>query len=264
MWSWKTSQLIVRCFFFLFTFTTPSYGKSILKIALHAQVAPEGGSIVGSVLTTDGLKAALDLRAEASFVKIFYPYSYTGFFEVRWDLIVIEGWFLMIHEFIQIVRSHSPGVVVLYFCLDPTFPDMNRIRSFDVDGYLTNSRELQKHLIEYTGIPTEFVMLAADPFMMQLNSSVPKKWGAVYVGAGGNMLQYKPKLLKMLEGAVPHGLRLHGTGWDSVKEISSVWLGSLPRYELANAYSSAHVVLASAIESQSDLGITFQTCFVHD
>lgn len=204
---WRTARLF-HCLFFLFTISNSSHGKNTLNIALHAQVAPEGGSIVGSVLTTDGLKAALDLRAEASFIKIFYPYSYAGFFEVRWNLIIIEGWFLMIHEFIQIVRSHSPGVVVLYFCLDPTFPDMNRIRSFDVDGYLTNSRELQRHLMERTGIPTEFIMLAADPSMMQLNSSIPKMWGAVYVGAGGNMLQYKPKLLNMLEGAVPYGLRL--------------------------------------------------------
>ena len=95
----------------------------------------------------------------------------------------------MIHEFIQLVRSHSPGtapplilsrnlnpapiqpllpttillspnipfkrmpltstpytssqsvtgVIILYYCLDPVFPGLDDLTSFDVDGYLTNS-----------------------------------------------------------------------------------------------------------------------------
>lgn len=153
-----------------------------LNIALHAQVSPEGGSIVGSVLTTDGLQAAFKLRQETSLVQIFYPYSYKDIFITQWDLIIIEGWFMMIHEFIQLIRSHSPQVVILFFCLDPTFPNLNTLLTFDVNGYMTNSKVLQKYLIETTNIPAEYILLAADPYSMILNTSIPKKYGAVYVG----------------------------------------------------------------------------------
>ena len=247
--------LISYSFVFVFLLCPIQSYTELLNIALHAQVSPDGGSVVGSVITTDGLKAAFNLRSETSLVEVFYPYHYDGFFSVRWDLIIIEGWFLMIHEFIQLVRSHSPGVIIMFFCLDPTFPGMDILTTFDVDGYLTNSKSLKGYLITHTGILTEYVMLAADAFIMQPNSSTVKKWGAVYVGAGGRMLRYKPKLMNMLRGALPHGLLLYGSDWGSVPSMKSVWQGSLPRFDLSNAYSSAHVVLASVIESQGDIGM---------
>ena len=254
MWP-KWSCLISYSLVFAFLLRPlQSYSKQ-LNIALHAQVSPGGGSVVGSVITTDGLKAAFNLRSETSIVEVFYPYHYDGFFTVRWDLVIIEGWFMMIHEFIQLIRSHSPGVIIIFFCLDPTFPGIDILTTFDVDGYLTNSKFLVGYLIAHTGIPTEYVMLAADTFIMQPNSSTVKKWGAVYVGAGGRMLQYKPKLMSMLKGALPYGLRLHGSDWGSVPSMQSVWQGSLPRFDLSNAYSSAHVVLASVIKSQGDIGM---------
>ena len=161
-----------------------------LNIALHAQVNPLSGNIVGSVLTTDGLKAAFQLRPEVAYVNIYYPFTYEGFFLIQWDVVIMEGWFFMIHEFIQLVRSHSPGtisslillpiptcitysplllslhepyehtplttttnthtsyqsrtgVIILYYCLDPVFPGLDDLTSFDVDGYLTNSEVCQ-------------------------------------------------------------------------------------------------------------------------
>ena len=82
-----------------------------LNIALHAQVNPSSGNIVGSVLTTDGLKAAFQLRPEVAYANIYYPFTYEGFFLIQWDVVIMEGWFFMIHEFIQLVRSHSPGTI---------------------------------------------------------------------------------------------------------------------------------------------------------
>lgn len=36
------------------------------------------------------------------------------------------------------VRAFSPGVVVLFYCLDPDYPGLPIIEALDVDGYLTN------------------------------------------------------------------------------------------------------------------------------
>ena len=90
----------------------------------------------------------------------------------------------------------------------------------------------------YTGLPTEFVLLAADPMVMKpMNRTSEaeseekgKQWGAVFVGAGGAMTTEKARLLPMLQAALPYGLRLQGSGWGEVEEMRHVWLGSLPRY----------------------------------
>ena len=110
----------------------------LLNIALHAQVAPSGNQVVGSVITTDGLKAALRMRDDVGEVKIFYPFHYDGLTESLWDVIIIEGWFPMIHDFLQIARSIASHPTVLFYCLDPSYPGMNDISTYDVDGYLTN------------------------------------------------------------------------------------------------------------------------------
>ena len=49
-----------------------------LAIALHAQAAPTSTIVVGSVLTTAGLGAALRERADVRLVEIFYPFEYGG------------------------------------------------------------------------------------------------------------------------------------------------------------------------------------------
>lgn len=224
----------------------------LLDIALHAQVAPSGNQVVGSVITTDGLKAALGLRDDIAEVKVFYPFHYDGLTDTLWDVVIIEGWFPMIHDFLQIMRSIASHPTVLFYCLDPSYPGMNDILTYDVDGYLTNSRSLQRKLESAFPGKVEYVMLAADPEVMAPNTSIPRTNNALYLGAGGRMIEYKPDLLEMVRSAAPYGLTLHGMGWDEVDDvhIQAANKGVLPRYEIAQAYSSAVVVLASTIEAQ--------------
>jgi hypothetical protein len=226
------------------------------NIALHAQVAPAPDQVVGSVITTDGLKAAFELRDEVDFVKVFYPFSYEGLYDHIWDVVIIEGWFPMIHDFIQLIRSHSSNPIVLFFCLDPSFPGMNETITYDVDGFLTNSHSIYNYLVDLQ-LPTQFLMLAADPIHMQPNVSVSKEYNALYIGAGGLMLEYKPFLLEMVLQALPYGLRLYGKDWENVDnvDIQRAYGGILPRFEIANAYSSTKVVLANTIESQRQAGM---------
>ena len=163
----------------------------------------------------------------------------------------------MIHDFLQIIRSMSSHPVVLFFCLDPSFPGINDILTYDVDGFLTNSHITKQQLEEVMPGRVEYVMLAADPELMRRNESVTREYNGVYVGAGGRMLEYKPDLLEMITSALPFGLKLYGMGWDEMVEdtIRSASGGVLPRYDIANAYSSAHVVLASTIEAQRSVGM---------
>jgi glycosyltransferase involved in cell wall biosynthesis len=234
----------------------PVYAR-LLNVALHAQVAPAPNQVVGSVITTDGLLSALSVRADIGETKVFYPFHYDGLTETEWDVVVIEGWFPMIHDFIQIVRSISSHPIVLYYCLDPSYPGMNDIITYDVDGYLTNSRAVQKVLeVKFPG-RVEYIMLAADADLMSPNVSVSRITNALYLGAGGRMLEYKPKLLEVVKAALPFGLRLYGMGWDEVDDagIRAANGGVLPRYEIANAYSGARVVLASTIQAQREEGM---------
>ena len=225
-----------------------------ISIALHAQLEPSSnGKVVGSVLTTDGLASSLKRRYDVDSISIFYPFFYKDLFNQQWDLIVIEGWFMMIHDFIQVVRDKFPTVVILYYCLDPIYPGLDHVITFDVDGYLTNSYVLVDYLNQYA--PTEFVLLAADPVIMKANDTITKEWDAVYVGAGGIMLNYKPRLNNMLQIAKSYKLRLHGSDWDKVDSLKDYWQGPLPREELGNAYASARIVLASTIESQTTYGM---------
>ncbi|KAH8095813.1 glycosyl transferase [Aureococcus anophagefferens] len=93
-----------------------------LAVALHAQAYPvEGGVIVGSVMTTNGLKRALLRSGRVRVARSFYPFHYSGIADEAWDLVIIEGWFEMSNAFIHEVRRLRPAVVVLYWCLDPHF-----------------------------------------------------------------------------------------------------------------------------------------------
>ena len=225
-----------------------------LSIALHAQLEPtSNGKIVGSVLTTDGLSSALKQRYDIDYITIFYPFYYKELYNKQWDLIIIEGWFMMIHDFIQIVRDKFPNVIILYYCLDPIYPGLNNVITFNVDGYLTNSLILVDYLNQYA--PTDYILLAADPIIMKANDTITKIWDTIYVGAGGIMLQYKPRLYNMLHIAKEYKLRLHGSDWDKVDSLKDYWQGPLPRSELGNAYASARIVLASTIESQTVYGM---------
>ena len=182
-----------------------------LNIALHAQVYPSPDKIVGSVITTDGLYSAFIKRSDVKHVEIFYPFNYGKLFSKLWDIIIIEGWFLMLNEFIALSRNHNPNTIIIYYCLDPSFPDISFTYNLDVDGFMTNSEILRTQLSKYA--PTIFLMLAADEEKMLPLPNITREFGAVYIGAGGPMLDYKSSLLPLLESALPYGLRLHGTNW---------------------------------------------------
>jgi hypothetical protein len=143
---------------------------------------------------------------------------------------------------------------IFYYCLDPLYPGIPSILSFDVDGIITNSKILYETL-QLEGIHTEYIMLAADSDSLRPLKSVDQDCGAVYVGAGFQMITEKPELLKMLSDAIPYGLCLFGFGWESTPVFSQSWKGILPRGELANAYSRSKIVLASTIKYQDEYGM---------
>jgi len=231
-----------------------------LNIALHAQVYPSNDKIVGSVITTDGILSALQMRYDVATVKVFYPSYYESYLNYLWDFILIEGWFPSITTFILLTRNHFPSIKIIFICLDPSYPGLNLIRSFDVDGILTNSIQVKNEFNNnYNNnnnyIPTDYLLLGANPIEFQPFINISRTYGAVYVGAGGYMLSYKPELYQLLKDSLPYGLRLHGIQWNKVPLLKDISKGSLPRYKLAEVYSSAHVVLASTIQAQDEYGM---------
>lgn len=224
-----------------------------LSVALHAQALPTKERVVGSVITTDGLKSALLKRFDIAAAEVFYPSHYRGFLETQWDLILIEGWFPSIHRFLQLSRNNFPSVKIFFFCLDPTYPGLDFVRNFDIDGLLTNSHRVVDEFRDV--FPTEYVMLAADVEEMRPHADISRTHAAVYVGAGGNMLASKPGLYQLLLDAAAHGLLLHGSGWGAVPVLNGIARGPLPRLELAAAYARADVVLGYTINSQAEYGM---------
>lgn len=222
---------------------------SALNIALHAQLFPASDKVVGSVITTNGLKSAFQRRPDVQFVDIFYPAHYSTFLNHTWDAVFVEGWFPSIDQFLGLTRNNFPKAKIVFISLDPIYPGVSVVRDFDVDGILTNSEEL----VSYYGdiFPSECMLLAADPTVMRPFANITRDYGAIYIGAGGNMLEYKPELYNLLVSAVQYGLRLHGNAWENVPVLRDVWQGGLPQLELARAYASAHVVLGSTIDAQS-------------
>eukprot|EP01033_Poteriospumella_lacustris_P005527 gene5527-3941_t len=230
-------------------------GLGKINIALHAQVLPDDKEkIVGSVITTDGLRRAFAQRPYVNNVTVFYPSAYEGFFDVPWDYIIIEGWFPSIRDFIANARNHAPAVRVVFFCLDPSYPGLDHLLALDFDGVMTNS-ETVLELLRQLHIPGSLQLLAADTDVMRPRPDVARSVATAYVGAGGHMLVVKPALKTMLEAAKDVGLHLYGTGWGADPELRDVWRGTLPRYDLAQAYARADVVLASTIKSQDDFGM---------
>ncbi|KAG5178868.1 hypothetical protein JKP88DRAFT_280775 [Tribonema minus] len=180
-----------------------------LNVALHAQVDPGSGFIVGSVLTTEGMKQAL-----LDSGKVFYPFAYTGLHDRVWDIAIIEGYTLMINAFIHEVRRASHGrTKVFFYCLDPALPGLTATAALDVDGFLTNSLPVLQVL--QRSAPTAYLPLAVDAaaFAFQpLPPPLPPAARVVFVGAGG-ALGIKKDLEWMLLEAAPFGLDIYGSGW---------------------------------------------------
>ena len=242
--------------FFVVLYCVFAIEVGCLNIGLHAQVDPKD-KVVGSAITTNGIKAAFLLREhEKNYVQTFYPMNYPGINSVQWDLIIIEGWFPSIDNFIKLIRLYSPNAIVLFYCLDQLYPGLGVISKLDVDGYLTNSLLIQSYLNEETNIPTQYLLLAADAEIMKPKSidNIRNKF-SVYVGAGGHMLPYKPTLLPTLLEFLPHGLEIYGSYWDSVPQVSNAYKGKLPENSLAQVYTDSTIVVSSIIKTQEDVGM---------
>lgn len=236
-------------------------GIASLNIALHAQVIPNDQvKIVGSVITTDGLKAAFLRRPYINNISIFYPAAYRDYFLTDWDYVIIEGWFPSIDEFIALNRNHNPRTIIVFYCLDPAYPSLEWILGIDFDAIMTNSLEV-KRLLDDTGRLGSFHLLAADTEVMRPFENVTRSVASVFVGAAGHMLVMKPGLQTMLQKARNFGLHLYGNSWDQNVALRDVWRGTLPRKDLALAYASAHIVLASTVQAQDVYGMVNNRIF---
>jgi hypothetical protein len=161
-----------------------------LNVALHAQSRyRDHGWVAGSEITTAGLLAALRRSPEVARADVFAPFAYAGMYAVAWDLLIIEGWTGPVPRVIQSLRAHklraraggSRPLVVLHWCLD-TYPTLATIQALDVDGYLTNSRNLLP-VLGRGGVPALYLPLAADPQAMAPVASRPEyAHPVVYLG----------------------------------------------------------------------------------
>ncbi len=163
-----------------------------LVIGLHAQVDPSSGVVVGSAITTRGLREAFARRHwQVDRAVLLYPANYSNYFRNDFDLIIIEGWFPSIHQFIATTRALSPRTIILFYCLDPAYPGLDTITSLGVDGYLSNSLSLVNSELS-NAAPAIYLPLAADPLEMAPVPGLQRDIPAVYVGAGKLRIFYFP------------------------------------------------------------------------
>lgn len=120
-------------------------------------------------------------RIEVTEVQVFYPFEYDNLTKAQWDLILIEGWFPMIHDFIFLVRAESPKAKIIHFCLDPVYPSIETTVSLDVDGYVTNSLMMENILSQSSKVI--YLPLAADVEMMKPDQNMSRVWDCVYIGS---------------------------------------------------------------------------------
>jgi glycosyltransferase involved in cell wall biosynthesis len=237
-----------------------------LNVALHAQVSSKSsGMVVGSEITCAGFKNSFEaLDHQVEHVEVFYPFEYVNLTARNWDLVLIEGWFEMIHAFIHEVRRISQGRArVFFYCLDPDLPGMDEVVKLDVDGFFTSSNQM-KGLLK-SAAPTQLLLLAADPAFMQpqvQTEFVTEKYAhnVTYVGSSAGMFA-KVNLTWMLQEAIPFGLVIYGAGWQNFPEFAPFWRGTLPKNDLPIVYSASRAVLGATMDTQRDFGMVNNRVF---
>ena len=139
-------SLLIVVFLILALHATTSNSTSnpddIVRISLHAQAPPSDSLIVGSILTTSGISSSLAtpaLSAKAVHVRTYYPFHYESANTDCFDLMIIEGYFMMISAFIHEARSWNRNncpngneLKIVYWSLDPDFPPPSTVISLDI------------------------------------------------------------------------------------------------------------------------------------
>lgn len=199
------------------------------------------------------------------YVDVFYPFYYDKLSVVEFDVVIIEGFFPSISQFTSEIRLMFPQILILYYCLDPTYPGMETLLKMSFDGYLVNSERLQ-NLFEQSFIPSLHLPLAFNPSTFHPSSNNNTTYTnhyMVYVGAGGPMIAHKAYLREMLmEGEELGGLVIYGTGWEQDPHLSHCcWKGILPQEDLPLVYESSKVILSSTIDSQREWGMVNNRVF---
>lgn len=226
--------------------------ESDISIGLHSQTLNnKSGIIAGSEITTRGL---MDSFSKLPFVKKIYRYApgrYNSLSQDKPDLMVIEGWDRSLPEFISRVRKHSPGTIILYWCL--SFFGFKHIVKFDVDGYLCNSRKVSSILNKIA--PSKFVMLAADPDRFMPDTGKPEKAHRVVFLGMYHHSKSDDVVNLILKEAIPYGLSIFGYGWDKHPFFKACWKGVLPTDRIPELYNSAEVVLGMTEDRQRRAGM---------
>jgi len=201
---------------------------------------PSENLVVGSVMTTEGLKQALLRHPAVASVETFYPFTYENL-SSDFDIFIIEGWF----EFIHNLLKHLNNAYILFWCLDPDFPGLAEVTSLDIRAFLTNS-EMTATILRRKQT-TETVYLAADHVSDSLGTNGP----LIFVGSALG-ISTKRRLVPMLREAsmTPQGLELWGKGWNLMEDLRPFWKGVLRHGELEKKYSAASFVLGATMEGQ--------------
>ncbi|RYG69489.1 hypothetical protein EON64_02555 [archaeon] len=233
------------------------WGDIKFNVALHGQVKPSRSMVVGSAITTLGMARALARREEVGKADIFYSDQYDGLFDSEYDLFLIEGWVPGLWEVLHHIRIRFPRIVVIYYCLDVSYPGLDVILSLPVDGIVSNSPYLV-HLLTRLGRAVRLLPLAADVDFMQPRDVGHRDLPFVYVGAGGAMLDEKPMLRAMLETAASVAqTHVWGQGWEAAAwtGFNVTFHGVLDVQDMPLVYSRASAILSAGIEQQELWGM---------
>ena len=254
--------------------------SKIVVVSLHAQVEPSDDLVVGSVLTTSGLRSSLSNSSAAVYSnRTFYPFHYAGLAETCHDMVIIEGYFSMIHSFIHEVRRISreqlrtgscPGketpVRVVFWSLDPDFPEPTSAANFDVDAILTNSYDLLNFFSRVSPtMHTGYLPLAADTALFH-PPPVPSPGAptdVVFVGSAGSVMSGSKRFLRevllamveILESKPSLNLKIYGAAWDQLPEFRDYYEGVLPLADLPAVYRNSLCVIGVTMDTQRESGM---------